>query len=317
MINDYTYMYKNDKKINQALGPINGVLKQHNAKTMFTDSNTVFIQYAANNDAPTGHGLIFGEKEMPGIDTEPEEITLPLIAKNKDIILSISKSNQAPSGMVITPLAVTSTNQNESPSLKYDTAYVNGYCCGGAVAGFYNDNRNIDPIPGESFEYAFTCSTDYYSIDIGFMLSVIRAFSNLDFSMFDGEAKRLIKAWTHLMSYGERDTEDNDIIMLKSSYNEYGESVRKRVAIRNHFFPSDTDLSAGAVFAGNNDDEWSLSADDYSKLAVLDLVFSVMSMGAPIYTIDSSGKDLVGWAETYGELYNEYFNDMLNTKNRI
>jgi len=154
----------------------------------------------------------------------------------------------------------------------------------------------------------------YFSVDLEYVLSISAAFSNLDFTAFEGEAKRILKAWIHVMSYGVLASDDKTI-MLQSSKNEYGNDVGTRVLVRNSsYIIGSNDNDIGAPYAQSTDPEWALSGDDYSKVQCLNTVFTALAEGNDLLyskpIVSGIVKDIS--IDRYGDP--QYLPNLLNVK---
>jgi hypothetical protein len=342
MINDYTHLYYDSKRQSEIYGALGTNLEEkYNAKSVLTDSNVVFIPIGETDGIVSANGLIFGEAEYPGPSEFKSIAPFHHIVENDLLALTVIDNHYAPSGKIVYPIAINiastdivtgtsgevTTNNNIKNTFQYADAHINDCCLGDIIAGYYNES--LDGItgytigPGSSYQYAIFGGTKQYGVDLRLFLSVVRAFNSLDFSKFHGEAYRIVKAWLHIMEYGWHYEDDPNKIMFKSPYNEYGEPVRKRVLIRNQYFPSNENEKGGAIFGESTDKEWSMTGDDYSKLAVLDIVMTLYGSGSKtIIPLKENvpvteSKHILGFNDFYGVESKDFFDTILQVENRL
>jgi hypothetical protein len=142
--------------------------------------------------------------------------------------------------------------------------------------------------------------------------------TDYDFSHFTGEGLRILKAWLFVSTYGHRHPDEPDTIMIQSSKNEYGEEARNRVFIRNAYYEENVDYSRqGSPYGESNDPDWALSGDDYSRVAALDVIFTELSKGTPLYYDGSIVPNLINNTRQYGNFVPEYFHSIVDMKTAI
>jgi len=345
MINDFTFLYGTNKKVNNAFGPINSEMLLSGAKRIFGGREKVFFEYARDETFPSydsrkitvdrynieeevsgsgsgsalsGSGSIYSGSGSSGsgsiysgsgsgstsgstsgsssTSTSGSTSGSGSISGEPDINgLLISENGNAAIGLVLEPIVITGSS-------RYDVEYIHEYCRTPLLDNF------------STFE-----TKKYFSIDLSYILAISRAMTTYDFSQFDGEGLRILKAWLFVMTYGTRHPDDESTIMLQSSKNEYGEESRDRVIIRNLYYDRDEEdySRQGSPYGESNDSEWALSGDDYSRVAALDKIFTELSKGTSLYYDGSIVPDLINGTRQYGDLVPEYLNSILNMKNAV
>jgi len=279
MINDFTFLYGNNKKVDDAFGETNSEMLLRNSKRIFGGREKVFFEYAIEETKPIYNGRL-----------EPDP-------KNNNIRMGIviNKNNSSPSGATAIPMNIDLSKHG------YDLKYNHQYCMPAILNSL------------EQFE-----TKKFFAIDLEYILSVSRAFTDLDFSNFDGEGLRILKAWTFVMSYGERSTTDPETIMIRTNKNEYGEYARPRAIVRNSFYNStDPVKNLGAPYAQSTDDEWALTSDDYSKVQALNVLMTELSKGTPLLYNYSIMPDLINNTRQYNSTVPNYLLSILDMKKLV
>jgi hypothetical protein len=278
MINDFTFLYGNDKKVSDALGETNSEMLLKNAKRVFGGREKVFFEYARDETRP-----IYMGREDPA----------PKSTSNIQRGIVVIKNNKSPSGATLMPMDI------DLSTHKYDLKYNHQYCMPAILNSL------------EQFE-----TKKFFSIDLEYILSVSRAFTDFDFSNFDGEGLRILKAWIYVMTYGEK-LEDGTII-LRSSKNEYGEKARPRAIVRNSFYNSTDPVNElGAPYAQSTDGEWALTGEDYSKVQALNVLMTELSKGKPLLYNYTIMPDLVNNTRQYGATVPDYLLGILDMKKLV
>ena len=279
MLNEFTDLYRRNPEIRDAFGDYNGSALLNNAKRIFGGREQVFFEYGKDESMP-----IFD-------DQYPREIK----KVKKNTILHVNDHRESPSGLTVISMH---GKDLESGTKRYDSGYVHQYCRPILLGNF------------KTFE-----TKRYFSIDLSYIMAISRAFTDYKFDQFDGEGRRILQAWIFVMTYGIHHPEEYELIMVKSSRNEYGEEARNRAIIRNSFYKKDTyTKNMGAPYGESRDDEWALSADDYAKVAALDSIFTELSKGSPLLYNGTIIPDLIRDSRQYGDTVPEYFNDFLGSK---
>jgi len=214
-----------------------------------------------------------------------------LVKSNFDRTLVLIEPSPGYDGIVLLPYNI---DDIKSP---YPLDYMNDYCMP-KVMNSLNRYR----------------TKRYFSVDLEYILSISAAFDNLDFTVFSGEAERILKAWLHVMTHGVL-ASDGKTIMLQSSKNEYGNDVGTRVLVRNSSYVSGSnDNNIGAPYAQSIDPEWALSGDDYSKVQCLNTVFTALAKGNDLLyskpIVSGIIKDIS--IDRYGDP--QYLSNLLNVK---
>lgn len=278
MINDFTFIYGNSEKVNDSFGPINSEMLLNGAKRIFGGKEQVFFEYARDEAFPRIRG------QVPEVKKYSETNGL-LLSNNKNAAL----------GLDLNPIITTGSS-------RYGTQYVHQFCRPQLLGKL------------DTFE-----TKKYYSIDLSYILSISRAMTDYDFSQFDGEGLRILKAWLFVMTYGQRHPEDETTIMLQSSKNEYGEEVRNRVLTRNIYYSEEEAQYAhqGSPYGESYDNEWALRGDDYPKVAALDMIFTELSKGTPLYYDGSKVPDLIKGSRRYADLVPKYLQNILGMQREV
>jgi len=280
MINDFTFLYGNNQKVQDTFGETNPEMLLKNAKRIFGGREQVFFEYAREETSP----IYMGRQEP---DPKRSGQTLRGIV--------VGKNNQSPSGATAMIMDVDLSKHG------YDLKYNYDYCM---------------PVVLNSLETFKT--KKYFSVDLEYILSISRAMTDFDFSHFDGEGHRILKAWMFVMTYGVRHSEDPSVIMIHSNKNEYGEDARNRAVVRNSFYNETAPLTdIGAPYAQSTDNEWALSADDYSRVQALNMIMTELSKGTPLLYDYSIMPDLVDNTRQYGETVPGYLTNILDMKKLI
>ncbi|MCK5848598.1 MAG: hypothetical protein KAH01_05320 [Caldisericia bacterium] len=282
MLNEFTLAYRDDEKIKNVFGDYNGTQLLKNAKRIFGGKEQVFFEYGRDESAP-----IFADAVNPNVNET-----------SKNVILKVNQHVESPSGLT----AISMTGEGiDTGTSRYDVEYANQYCRPILLGHF------------KTYE-----TKKYYSIDLSYILAISRSFTDLNFENFEGEGLRILKAWLFVMTYGSHHPEEHELIMVRSSKNEYGESARNRAVVRNSYYKKGEDFNKmGAPYGESRDDEWALSSDDYAKVAALDSIFTQLSLGTPLLYNGSIVPDLIRNSRQYGSTVPEYFNDILTAKNHL
>jgi hypothetical protein len=279
MINDFTFLYGNNKKVSDALGETNAEMLLKNSKRVFGGREQVFFEYAREETHP-----IYNGRQGP----EPKENFV-----RRGIV--VDRNNSSPSGATVMAMDIDTSKHG------YDVKYNHQYCM---------------PVILNSLEQFET--KKFFSVDLEYILSISRAFTDYDFSHFDGEGLRILKAWLFVMSYGVRHSEDPSIIMIHSSKNEYGEKARTRSVVRNSFYNNEAPLTdIGAPYAESTDSEWALSGDDYSKVQALNVLMTELSKGTPLLYNYTIMPDMVNNTRQYGATTPEYLLSILDMRKLV
>ena len=287
MLNEFTLAYRDNKKIINAFGEYNGEQLLKNSKRIFGGREQVFFEYGRDETAPVYNDIRKSEKKK--------------ITKNK--YMQVSAENRAESGFTLIGMFGTDI---DTGSARYDVEYANGYC-----HPLINPKKSMGSL--RSYE-----TKKYYSVDLSYILRISRAFTDYDFSVFDGEGLRILKAWIFVMTYGVRHPEEPGLIMIQASKNEYGSEVRNRVLVRNsHYMNDQRYVYFGAPYGESVDEEWALSADDYSKVAALDTIMTELARATPLIRDGAIVPDLIHGSREYGSTTPMYFKDILGMKQDI
>jgi len=145
----------------------------------------------------------------------------------------------------------------------------------------YEVNFNYDLLGEKYYDIINPNPIELYSVDTAFLYKVANALDTENFEIFNGEAEIILKALTHLYSFGSI---VNGNIRIASLYNEYGNKIPNRTIHKNiTFLKKDEKIKeAFYEFAKSNDENFALTPNDYSKLAVLDLSLTYLASGMPI-----------------------------------
>lgn len=282
MINDFTFLYGTPEKVNDAFGALNSEMLLKGAKRIFGGREQVFFEYARDESQPYYDGqFVENERYDTGYETAG---------------LLLTENGNAAIGLDVQPVSIMTGDS------RYEADYIHGYCRTPLLDGF------------NTFE-----TKKYFSIDLSYILSISRAMTTYDFSQFDGEGLRILKAWLFVMTYGVRHPEDEKTIMVQSSKNEYGEEARNRVITRNLYFEKAIEQYSlqGSPYGESNDDEWALRGDDYPKVAALDKIFNELSKGTPLYYEGSLVPDLIKGTRQYADLVPEYLQQIFNMQEAV
>lgn len=279
MINDFTFLYGNASKVKDAFGNINEEMLLRGAKSIFGGQDQVFFEYGRDETNPLMCGAC--------------NVDLFRSSGNSGVV-SISKSQDG--RLVLTPLEA-----DADGSLRYNVSYRHQFC-------------NF-PIANKLYTKE---TKKYFSVDLEYILRITRAMTTYDFSEFSGEGKRILKAWIFVMTYGSKHPDEPDTIMLHSSRNEYGEPVSNRVIVRNSYYEEGKDHTyLGAPYAESRDPEWALTADDYSRVAALDRVFTELSLGSPLLYNNTIVPSLIHDSIDYGDTVPGYLKSILEMRKQL
>ena len=279
MLNEFTDLYFNNEKIRDAFGDYNGNALLNNAKRVFGGREKVFFEYGRDESYPINNGIR---------STEIKDVS-------KNVILKLNDHLPSPSGLTVIPMH---GSDIETSSSRYDVEYVNQFCKPVLLGKF------------RTYE-----TKKYFSVDLSYIMAISRAFTDLKFDQFDGEGMRILQAWIFVMTYGSHHPEDHELIMVRSSKNEYGKSARNRVIVRNGYYADDEDFNKmGSPYGESSDNEWALSAEDYAKVAALDSVFTELSKGKPLLYNGTIVPDLIRNTRQYGDTVPNYLTDVLGAK---
>ena len=278
MLNEFTAAYYDDQKIKNAFGEYNGTQLLKNAKRIFGGKEQVFFEYGRDELSP-----IFNNTIDPKIKDVSE-----------NVILKVNQHIESPSGL--TAISMTGGDIDAGTS-RYDVEYANQHCRPILLGNF------------KTYE-----TKKYYSIDLSYILAISRSFTDLNFENFEGEGLRILKAWLFVMSYGFHHPDEHELIMVRSSKNEYGNDARNRVIVRNSYYKKGEAFNKmGAPYGESRDGEWTLSADDYAKVAALDSIFTQLSLGTPLLYNGSIVPDLIRNSRQYGATVPDYFNSIMDS----
>ncbi|MCK5848724.1 MAG: hypothetical protein KAH01_05955, partial [Caldisericia bacterium] len=181
MLNEFTFAYRNNEKIKNAFGEYNGEQLLKNSKRVFGGREQVFFEYGRDESSPVYNKIRKQEKLK--------------ISKNKYI--QVSKENRSESGLTMIGMFGT---DHDTGTARYDVEYVNGYC-----HPLINPKKSMGAL--RTYE-----TKKYYSVDLSYILRISRAFTDFDFSVFDGEGLRILKAWIFVMTYGVKHPEEPGLI---------------------------------------------------------------------------------------------------------
>jgi len=284
MINEFSFLYGNNEKVTNAFGEYNGEALLNNAKRIFAGNEQVFFEYGRDETRSR-----YGE-----VKTQ-----IPVMQNDKNYIAA-SIEERAPSRITLIGMYGTDI---DTGTARYSVGYRNQYC-----RPLINPKKSMDSLA--TYE-----TKKYFTIDLSYILKISRAFTNYDFSVFSGEGLRILKAWIYVMTYGVHHPEEPNLIMIQASKNEYGNKVRNRVIVRNSYYDGERRyMYYGSPYAESTDDEWALSADDYSKVAALDTIMTELSLGTPLIREAGDALDLISGGREYGALVPEYFKSILGMR---